>query len=121
VSILLVDDDPGAREILGTILTCFGATVTPASSAAEAVHHFSTATPDVLVSDIGMPDEDGYALIRRLRLSASQVPAIAVTAYADPRDRDRALTAGFQAHVAKPVEPHVLAAAVLRVLPSGVR
>ncbi|MEA2464981.1 MAG: hypothetical protein QOJ98_2728 [Acidobacteriota bacterium] len=117
VTILLVDDDPGAREILGTILTGFGATVTPAASAAEAMQRFSAATPDVLVSDIGMPDEDGYALIRRLRLSSSQVPAVAVTAYADPRDRDRALTAGYQAHVAKPVEPHVLAAAVLRVLP----
>ncbi len=121
VTILLVDDDPGAREILGTMLTGFGATVTPAASAAEAVQHFSTATPDVLVSDIGMPDEDGYALIRRLRLSSSQVPAVAVTAYADPKDRDRALTAGYQAHVAKPVEPHVLAAAVLRVLPRAFR
>jgi signal transduction histidine kinase/CheY-like chemotaxis protein len=125
VNVLLVDDDPGAREILGTILTGFGATVTPAASAAEAVQHFASAVPDVLVSDIGMPDEDGYALIRRLRLSpsphASQIPAIAVTAYADPRDRDRALTAGYQAHVTKPVEPHVLAAAVLRVLPSGAR
>jgi len=121
VTILLVDDDPGAREILATMLAGFGATVTPAASAAEAVQHFTAAPPDVLVSDIGMPDEDGYALIRRLRLSASRVPAVAVTAYADPRDRDRALTAGYQAHVAKPVEPHVLAAAVLRVLSSGVR
>ena len=121
MTILLVDDDPGAREILGTILTGFGATVTPAASAAEAVQHFTTAAPDVLVSDIGMPDEDGYSLIRRLRRSASRIPAVAVTAYADPRDRGRALTAGYQARVAKPVEPHVLAAAVLRVLPSGVR
>jgi PAS domain S-box-containing protein len=117
VNVLLVDDDPAAREVLGTILTGYGASVTLAASAAEALQRFEVAGPDVLVSDIGMPEQDGYALIAHLRRSASRVPAVAVTAYVDPRDRARALEAGFQAHLAKPVEPHELAKAVLRVLP----
>ena len=112
VTVLLVDDDDSAREVLGTMLAGFGASVTHASSAAEAVHYFKQVRPDVLVSDIGMPDEDGYTLVRRLGV----VPAVAVTAYADPTDRDRALAAGFSAHLAKPVEPQDLVAAVLRVL-----
>jgi signal transduction histidine kinase len=116
VNVLLVDDDEGARTVLGAMLTGFGARVTQAASAAEAVQRFTAAPPDVLVSDIGMPEEDGYMLIERLRRSATHVPAVAVTAYADPRDRERALSAGFQAHLAKPVEPHELAAAVLGVL-----
>ena len=115
INVLLVDDDEGARTVLGTMLTGFGASVTFASSAAEAVLRFRAAPPDVLVSDIGMPEEDGYMLIHTLR-GSSAVPAVAVTAYADPRDRDRALSAGFQAHLAKPVEPYELAAAVLGVL-----
>jgi CheY-like chemotaxis protein len=115
INVLLVDDDDSARIVLGTMLTGFGARVTLAASAAEAAQSFAAAPPDVLVSDIGMPEEDGYMLIRRLR-DTSSVPAVAVTAYADPRDRDRALSAGFQAHLAKPVEPHELAAAVLGVL-----
>jgi len=115
VSVLLVDDDDSARTVLGTMLQGFGARVTLAASAAEAAQRFAAAPPDVLVSDIGMPEEDGYMLIRRLR-DTSSVPAVAVTAYADPRDRDRALSAGFQAHLAKPIEPHELAAAVLGVL-----
>jgi signal transduction histidine kinase len=115
INVLLVDDDEGARIVLGTMLQGFGASVTLAASAAEAVKHFQAAPPDVLVSDIGMPQEDGYMLIRKLR-DSSPVPAVAVTAYADPRDRDRALSAGFQAHLSKPVEPHELAATVLGVL-----
>jgi CheY-like chemotaxis protein len=116
VSVLLVDDDEQARNVIGTMLASFGASVTEAASAAEAVQHFADDPPDVLVSDIGMPGEDGYALIRRLRRAEWNVPAVAVTAYADPRDRDRALDAGFQAHLAKPVEPHELAATVRSVL-----
>jgi signal transduction histidine kinase/ActR/RegA family two-component response regulator len=122
VSVLLVDDDPSAREVIGRMLTAFGAQVTEAASAAEALERVAGACPDVLVSDIGMPGEDGYALIRRLRRSSSPreagVPAVAVTAYADPRDRARALDAGYQAHLAKPVEPQTVAAAVLSVLPA---
>ncbi|HYI12453.1 MAG TPA: ATP-binding protein [Thermoanaerobaculia bacterium] len=120
VNVLVVDDDPAARQVLGTILSAFGARVTGAASAREALQSVTRARPDVLVSDIGMPEEDGYDLIRLLRvgesLGAADVPAVAVTAYADPRDRLRALDAGFQAHVVKPVEPKVLAGAVLRVL-----
>lgn len=120
IQVLLVDDDPAAREVLGTMLRGFGARVTLAASAREALQRLAETAPDVLVSDIGMPDEDGYALIRNVRRSTSaeeaSVPAVALTAYADPQDRDRALAAGFQAHLAKPVEPHALVAAVLRVL-----
>jgi CheY-like chemotaxis protein len=112
VSVLLVDDDDGAREVLGTMLAGFGASVTHASSAAQAVQYFEQARPDVLVSDIGMPHEDGYSLRRKL----DAIPAVAVTAYADPLDRDRALAAGFAAYLAKPVEPQDLVAAVLQVL-----
>jgi hypothetical protein len=92
--------------------------VTLAASADEAMNEFGRSAMDVLVSDIGMPGEDGYALIRRLRVTYARLPAVAVTAYADPRDRDRVLAAGYQAHLAKPVEPHELANAVLRVLPA---
>ena len=116
VNVLLVDDDPAAREVLGSMLAGFGARVILAASAAEALGQFESA--DVLVSDIGMPETDGYALIRELRRHASRIPAVAVTAYADPLDRARALEAGFQAHLAKPVEPHELANAVSGVLPA---
>jgi PAS domain S-box-containing protein len=112
VSVLLVDDDDSAREVLATMLAGFGAHVTHASSASQAVQFYEQAQPDVLVSDIGMPDEDGYSL--RYKLDA--IPAVAVTAYADPLDRARALEAGFGEYLAKPVEPQDLVAAVLRVL-----
>ena len=114
VRILVVDDDPAAREVIGSMLTGFGARVDRAASAEEAMPSIETA--DVLVSDIGMPGEDGYAFLTRLRSAGLPLPAIAVTAYADPRDRERALAAGYQAHLAKPVEPHALVGAVVRVM-----
>jgi CheY-like chemotaxis protein len=119
VHVLVVDDDAGAREVLATMLRRYGARVTTAAGVRDAMQHVATLPLDVVVSDIGMPGEDGYDLIRRLRTTdavATRIPAIAVTAYADPRDRDRALAAGYQAHLAKPVEPLTFAAAVLRVL-----
>jgi signal transduction histidine kinase len=114
VQILVVDDDPSAREVIGTMLSGFGARVIRAASAEEAMP--SIEATDVLVSDIGMPGEDGYAFLERLRSAGSPIRAIAVTAYADPRDRDRAFAVGYQAHLAKPVEPRALVGAVVKVL-----
>src|SRR4029453_17066537 len=98
------------------ILKLAGAEVTSAGSAPEAMEALATARPDVLVSDIGMPGEDGYALLRRIRSSAPErlafIPAIAVSAYAREEDRIRSLSAGFQIHLAKPFEPVELVAAV---------
>jgi CheY-like chemotaxis protein len=93
-----------------------GATVSIAGSASEAIQRILTARPDVLVCDLGMPEEDGYSLIRQLRvLEESQdsvLPAIALTAYARSEDRTRAIRCGFQNHLAKPVEPAELLAVV---------
>ena len=110
--ILLVDDEADARELLSAILTRCGCEVQCCESAAAALESFRNWKPDLLVCDIGMPDEDGYSLITKLRKSkskrAKEVPAIALTAYATDDDRARALAAGFQVHVAKPIEPEVL-------------
>jgi CheY-like chemotaxis protein len=108
VHILVVDDEPDARELLKEGLGQCGAQVTVAGSVSEALEAFRTAVPDLLISDIGMPDEDGYDLIRKVRaLPAEQgghIPAIALTAYARVEDRMRALRSGYQMHVTKPVE-----------------
>ena len=110
---LVVDDEDDARELLKSALTQYGADVVAASSAAEA-YTLITATPpqerpDVMVTDIGMPGEDGYSLMRRVREwereRGAYIPAVALTAYGRVEDRMRALRAGFQMHVAKPVDP----------------
>ncbi len=115
--VLVVDDQPDARDLLAEVLTQYGIEVVTASSCAEALaslveNEKRRSRPDVLISDIGMPDEDGYTLIRKVRsLGAEQgglLPAIAVTAYARTEDRARALAAGFQAHVGKPIDPEEL-------------
>jgi len=119
VNVLVIDDDDGTRAMIGTMLTTFGARVTYAASAVEAMELTESMEPDVLVSDIAMPGEDGYEFIRRLRSASSRqaaIPAVAVTAYAEPRDRDRAIAAGFDAHLGKPVEPRTLVEAVLQTL-----
>ncbi len=107
--ILAVDDEPDARQLLAQILTAYGATVTTTDSAESALEIIQQQQPDLLVSDIGMPNNDGYALIRRVREAEQghprRMPAIALTAYARPRDRMKALAAGFNHHVPKPVEP----------------
>lgn len=109
VRVLIVDDDADARELLQVALAQYGALPTAASSVEEAVAIVDRDCPDVLVSDIEMPDATGYDLIRRLRHSdnphARRMPAVALTAYARTEDRVRALLAGFQTHVPKPVEP----------------
>jgi PAS domain S-box-containing protein len=114
--VLLVDDEPDTREMLKAGLGRCGAELTVAASAAEALTEIRKRPPDVLVSDIGMPEEDGYELIRKVRaLPAEQggnVPAIALTAYARTEDRLQALRAGYQMHVTKPVELTELAAVV---------
>jgi CheY-like chemotaxis protein len=116
VRVLAVDDDPDARELIARMLTECQATVETAGSAEEAIAALSARKPDVLISDIGMPETDGYALIRRVRSlnvdGAAAVPAIALTAFARSEDRTRALLEGFQAHVAKPVEPAELVAVI---------
>ena len=110
--ILVVDDEADSRELVMAILTRCGGKVKCCETAAEALKTFRAWKPDLLVSDIGMPVEDGYALItklRKLRLKlAQQKPAIALTAYATDDDRARSLAAGFQVHVAKPIEPEAL-------------
>jgi CheY-like chemotaxis protein len=112
--VLVVDDELDTRELLKVVLCQCGAEVVSAESAAEAFKIMTTAQPDLLISDIGMPDEDGYEFIRRVRaLPAEQggrVPAIALTAYARVEDRMEALRAGYQMHVPKPVELAELAA-----------
>lgn len=116
LQVLVVDDDPDARELLGLVLGQCGAKVTAVGSAAEALELIKGWTPDVLVSDIGMPDEDGYSLIRKVRAldstRGSRLPAVALTAYARVEDRMRALAAGFQMYVAKPIDPGELAAVI---------
>ncbi len=108
VRVLVVDDEPDTRELLKAGLGQCGAQVLAAGSAAEALEAMRTAVPDLLISDIGMPDEDGYEMIRRVRElpeeSGGRVPAIALTAYARVEDRMQALRAGYQMHVPKPVE-----------------
>jgi CheY-like chemotaxis protein len=107
--VLAVDDDPDARELLTITLIRFGAEVRAADSAQQALEIFGQWRPDVLISDIEMPDIDGHTLIGKLRnLEPDEdgtLPAIALTAHARAEDRDRALRAGFHIHISKPVAP----------------
>jgi PAS domain S-box-containing protein len=163
--VLLVEDDDDSRDLLGIMLKRHGAVVISASSSAEAMKRFAQEPPDVVISDIGMPDEDGYELIRRIRSlpsewripaptesegrasarlegrrrtdnddsritdhasllthnpsvppDASVVPAIALTGYANNKDRERALAAGYQLHIAKPIEPADLVTAIATLI-----
>ena len=114
--VLVVDDHGSARDAVTTVLEQCGARVAAAASSAEALEALVTFRPDVLLSDIGMPGEDGYALIRKIRALPSEqggrIPAAALTAYAGGEDRRRALLAGYQAHVPKPVAPADLATVI---------
>jgi PAS domain S-box-containing protein len=116
VRVLVVDDEPDARELLRRVLGEYDADVIMAGSAQEALDMLTDARPDVLVSDIGMPDMDGYDLIRRVRAlgerKGGRVRAVALTAYARPEDRTRALLAGYQSHVSKPVDAAEIVAIV---------
>jgi len=114
--VLVVDDEPDAREMVAAILEQCEAKVTLAASTREALEAFDREVPDVLVSDVGMPGEDGLVLVRKVRERPRErggaVPAASLTAYAGPEDRRRALNAGFNMHVPKPVEPVDLVAVV---------
>ncbi len=114
-AVLVVDDDPDAREVLRTILEDAGARVTTSSSARETRDLFTAMRPDLLIADIGMPDEDGYSLmlsIRSLETGSSHVPAIALTAHTRPEDVEHALASGFQLHIAKPIDSNRLVTSV---------
>jgi signal transduction histidine kinase len=123
IRVLVVDDEPDARAVLGLMLRRYRAEVHLAASADEALAMWDQARPDVLLSDIGMPIQDGYELIRQIRSRSAaeggQVPAVALTAFARDEDRVRALAAGFQIHVAKPVAPHELLEIVARLAGRG--
>jgi signal transduction histidine kinase/ActR/RegA family two-component response regulator len=115
ISVLVIDDDDDSRTLLSLILGNRGATVTTAHAATSALDAVAAATPDVIISDIGLPERDGYQLIREIRAISDelkQVPALALTAFARSEDRRRALLAGFQMHISKPVEPAELCTAV---------
>ena len=119
VRVLVVDDDPNARELTAAGLSETGAFVTAVGSADEALAVLRQAQFDVVVADIGMPDKDGYALVRELRSSGdremARIPAVAVTAYTSQRDRTAALEAGYQAHLPKPVDLFMLAEMLFRL------
>ena len=117
-----MDDETDARELLVAMLENFGATVRTVETADAALELLRDGgfEPDVMVSDVGMPGTDGFALIRAIRKLDSprmrSLPAIAVTAYANPEDRVRALVAGYQNHIPKPVDSNVLAAAIAELV-----
>jgi PAS domain S-box-containing protein len=115
LSVLVVDDEPEARELLVRILEEAGIEAVEAGSAAEALGRLSRGTIDVLVSDLGMPGEDGFQLIRQVRARGQKLPAVALTAFTWESDRQRALAAGFDAHVPKPVYAHRLLSVIKRL------
>jgi CheY-like chemotaxis protein len=114
--VLVVDDDPDARDLFSLILTSYGAEVRECATVPEALQILDGWDADVLVSDIGMPVEDGYELMRLIRAReperGGRVPALALTSYARAEDARRAFNAGYQAHAPKPIEPKELAAVV---------
>lgn len=116
VTVLAVDDEPDSRGLVRHVLEGCGATVLVAASAAEGLELVTQHRPDMILSDIGMPGEDGYEFLRKVRAlppeAGGRTPAAALTAFARSEDRMRALRAGYQTHVAKPVDAAELAAVV---------
>ena len=116
LQLLVVDDAEDARELLKELLTTQGAGVETAGTAAQAITALERGRPDVIISDLEMPDRDGFELIRAIRArprpEGGAVPAIALTAYARPEDRSRSLLSGFQVHLAKPVDLSELIATI---------
>jgi CheY-like chemotaxis protein len=114
--VLAVDDEPDARDLVRRVLEQCGANVITASSATEALALLKSGRPNMIICDIGMPGEDGYEFIRNVRAlpveAGGRTPAAALTAFARAEDRTRALRAGYQTHVSKPVEPTELTAVV---------
>ncbi|MEH2072575.1 MAG: PAS domain S-box protein [Nostoc sp.] len=124
VKILLVDDQEDVRDFFSFALEQYGATVTAVASAPEALKALAQSKPDILLSDIGMPLMDGYMLLRQVRKlspeQGGQIPAIALTAYAGEINHNRALAAGFQKHLSKPVEPLDLATAIVNLIRNSI-
>lgn len=120
VRILVVDDEADTRDVIKAMLNTCGSEVNCCGSAADAIKAIRDWKPDLMVSDIGMPNEDGFELILKVRKHRSKrtrlMPAIALTAYASKDDKARTLAAGFQAHVSKPVEPEVLVKSIASAL-----
>jgi signal transduction histidine kinase/DNA-binding response OmpR family regulator len=125
VRVLVVEDDPDARELIRLFLAQVGAVVVSVESVGEALAAMAGGTPDVVVADIAMPGEDGYALLRRLRAlppgAGAEIPVVAVTAYARNEDRTRTAAAGFAAHLTKPIDPAELVDAIGRLAGRGTR
>jgi CheY-like chemotaxis protein len=119
VRVMVVEDEEDTRELLVVALEQCGAEVAAFATVPAALAAFDRAVPDVLLSDIGVPGEDGYSLIRKVRARApgqgGDVPAAALTAYARAEDRQRALEAGYQTHLAKPIDPSELIATIARL------
>lgn len=120
IRVLIVDDEKDVRDFLTFALPQYGAIATAVTSAREVIKEIEQFKPHVLVSDIGMPLEDGYSLIQRIRSdrdpATKKLPAIALTAYAREEDRQQAIKVGFQTHLAKPVDPEALAIAISRIV-----
>ncbi|MBD0386681.1 MAG: response regulator, partial [Nostoc sp. C3-bin3] len=120
IQILVVDDDDDTREFHTFVLEQAGARVTAVASAKEALQALAESKPDMMLSDIGMPETDGYMLMRQVKallaLQAKQIPAIALTAYAGEIDQQQALESGFQKHMSKPVEPEELVKAIATLI-----
>ncbi len=118
--VLIVDDDTDTRELLEWVLKRAGAEVTAVASAKEAIERLEKDKPHVLVSDIAMPEEDGYSLLRRVRAlppeRGGRVPAVALTAHSLVQDRIQSLRAGFQSHVPKPVVPEELVEVIASIV-----
>lgn len=125
IQILVVDDDPDMRELAEFILTEAGAQVTTVASGLQALTFLNQSVPDLLISDIGMPEMDGYSLIRQIRRYSPQqggtIPAIALTAYAGEINLQQALQAGFQQHLAKPIDPDDLVRAIAILIGNHIR
>jgi CheY-like chemotaxis protein len=121
VHVLVVDDEADTRATLDAVLQQYGARPTLAATASDAMEMVRQSPPDVLLSDIAMPGEDGYTLIRRIRASvdAARLPAAALTAYGDHDSRAHAVEAGFQEYLTKPIDPVSLAQTLARLLDRG--
>ena len=122
VKVLVVDDEKDAREVVRRVLASSGAQVTTAASAAEALQLIEQVRPDVLVSDVGLPGEDGYELIRKVRMlgeGMGRIRAVALTAYARLEDRTKAMLSGYQMHLAKPVDARELLVTIATLAGKG--
>jgi CheY-like chemotaxis protein len=119
MEILVVDDEAESRTLLRIMLSQAGAEATTVASVKEALAELRQSVPDILISDIGLPGEDGYALIRSIRTlgeAENSIPALALTAYASSDDQERTLQAGFNAYLSKPAEPLCLEEAIVKLV-----